>query len=410
MRRGIAIGLLGLLLAAPPRPAAAEEEGKPAPAAEPAPLPAARFVGPRLPGKERDEAFKRGGGTSEAAKAIEGGLDWLLRHADPGGGWDADGFPDRCEAKGKRCEGIGRGHHGEEAPCPFDGAISALGAMALLGHGVLPDAEGDARAAHLERTLRRLEGTRDPWTLALATEAFAEAEATERKGRWRDAATAGAKALLAARGEDGAWGYAAGFRKGSDVPYSGLVGPALVAARDAGVDLPSDLGKGVDRFLESLEVDDGKLAYLLDGRKYGYTPTGYNAHAAAALREVLRCGLDEARHRAHLDFLRARRPAWVVAARDVTLVGQPKRRVTMGKFDLLEWWSGGVAMFQRGGVDGSAWYGAAKSALVPHQRDDGCARGSWDPVGLYERNVGGRVLATALGVLILEEPVRHRRL
>jgi hypothetical protein len=24
-------------------------------------------------------------------------------------------------------------------------------------------------------------------------------------------------------------------------------------------------------------------------------------------------------------------------------------------------------------------------------------------------NVGGRVLATALGVLILEEPVRHRR-
>ncbi len=98
-----------------------------------------------------------------------------------------------------------------------------------------------------------------------------------------------------------------------------------------------------------------------------------------------------------------------VGGLEVTLVGRPKERVRMGRFGLLEWEYGALAMFQRGGSDWSDWYGAAKSALVGHQRKDGCARGSWDPVGLYERNVGGRLLSTVLGVLVLEEPCRHRR-
>jgi hypothetical protein len=376
----------------------------------PAPeLPAPRFVGPRLPGKERDEAWKRSGGTTEAERAIEGGLDWLERHARPEGGWDADGFPSRCAEKGKACDGIGKGQHGEEIPCPFDRAISALGAMALLGSGVLPDAQGSPRARLLEKTLAGIEYGGDPWALALGTEALAEAEATERKGRFADAVKRNAKTLLDARQADGGWAYAAGMRRGSDVPYTALVVTALAAARDAGAAVPADLGDGVDRFLASLEEKEGKLAYLLDGRQYGYTPTGYNAHAALAIREVLRAGTAGRRHAAHLAFVRTETPSWEVAVRDVTLAGQAPKKVRMGKFDLLHWEHGAVAMFQRGGTDWSSWYGAAKTALVSHQRKDGCAKGSWDPLGQYELNVGGRVLATALGVLILEEPVRHRR-
>ncbi|MHC4923309.1 MAG: hypothetical protein ACYTG4_04435, partial [Planctomycetota bacterium] len=63
----------------------------------------------------------------------------------------------------------------------------------------------------------------------------------------------------------------------------------------------------------------------------------------------------------------------------------------------------------RGGGAWSKWWGRTKSALVPHQAKKGCRRGSWDPKGLYERKVGGRVFATALGVLMLEQPYRHRR-
>jgi hypothetical protein len=284
-----------------------------------------------------------------------------------------------------------------------------MGAMAFLGSGVLPDEKGTARARLLEKTLRWLEITGDPWSLALATEAFAEAEAMERKGRWAEAVQRNARALLDQRQPDGGWGYVAPMRKGSDVPYTVLVVTALAAARDAGAAIPSDLGQGVDRFLESLEEKEGKLAYLLDGRRYGYTPTGYNAHAALAVREVLRAGTLGRRHAAHLAHVRGESPAWEVSVRDVTFTGQAPRKVKMGRFDLLHWEFGSVAMFQRGGSDWSNWYGDAKSALVPHQRKEGCAKGSWDPVGLYEMNVGGRVLSTALGVLILEEPVRHRR-
>mgnify|MGYP001571516298 CR=1 FL=1 len=129
----------------------------------------------------------------------------------------------------------------------------------------------------------------------------------------------------------------------------------------------------MDRFLASLEEKEGKLAYLRDGRAYGYTPTSYNAHAAAACRELLRKGTDGARHRAHLAFVRGEAPAWVVGVREVKFTGEPMKRVRMAKFDLLDWYYGTLAMFQRGGPDWSAWYGAAKTALVSHQRRDGCA-------------------------------------
>ena len=84
--------------------------------------------------------------------------------------------------------------------------------------------------------------------------------------------------------------------------------------------------------------------------------------------------------------------------------------VQIGSLSLYNWYYGTVAGFQAGGGTWSNWFGKAKSALLPHQRKDGCAKGSWDPVGTYEKQTGGRVFATALAVLILEQPYRHRKL
>ena len=106
--------------------------------AEESPLPAPRLVGPRT-GPEREAALKKNGGTATTEKAVRLGLDWLARHQAENGGWDADGFPSRCD--GKACEGIGKGQHGEEMPCPFDRAISALATLAFLGQGEGPDRE-----------------------------------------------------------------------------------------------------------------------------------------------------------------------------------------------------------------------------------------------------------------------------
>jgi hypothetical protein len=285
-----------------------------------------------------------------------------------------------------------------------------LALLAFLGAGHGPWAEGDPHGALVERGLARALRVGDVWGLPVATEALAEAEVLEGKGRFLDAVRSNATRILAARGEDGGWGYAAGFRPGSDVPYSALVVPALVAARDAGVGSPADLAAGVDRWLASLEEDEGRLAYLLDGRAYGYTPTVGNGLSAAAMRAWLEVGLTAPRHRAHLALAARRRPDWGISFREVDVPGRGRQRVQVGFLSFHAWWYGTAAAFQAGGEAWTGWFGRLKAALLPHQRTEGCARGSWDPVGTYERQTGGRVLATALGALMLEAPYRHRRL
>lgn len=373
------------------------------------PLPAPRLIGPRT-GPDKAKALAANGGSKATEKAVDAALDWLARHAQDDGSWDADGFAGRCAAGGKRCDGVGKGQHGEDIPCPFDEAISGLATLAFLGAGHLPGAEGDPYGALVEKSLKRLESARDGWALPISVEALSEAEAMERKGRWREAAARGAEQLISRRQKDGAWGYCAPMRPGSDTPYTAFVVSALVAARDAGVELPADLASGVDAWMNSLEESKGRLAYLKDGRQYGYTPTTSNAHCAIAIRELLQVGLSGPRHKAHLGCVADEKPLWKISFRDHDVPGRGTVRVQIGNLSMYQWWFGTIGSFHEGTATWSPWFESVKSALVPHQETSGCARGSWDPKGTYERQTGGRVFATALGALMLEQPYRHRRL
>lgn len=367
------------------------------------------LLGPRT-GPGREDALQRNGGNARTEEGVLAGLDWLARHQEPGGGWDADGFSAHCAEEGEACDGVGKGQHGENIPCPFDQAISALATLAFLGHGHLPGAEGDPYADVVKRALAALGNPRDRWALALCTQALSEAAAMLGDGRYREEAHAGATRLLASRQEDGAFGYAAGFRPGSDVPYTALVVQALLAARDAGFPLPADLAPGVDGFLEKLEMKSGKLAYLVNGRAFGYTPTTSNAHCAAAIRELLQVGTGGPRHKAHLALVAKQKPVWKISFREVAVKGRGRIPVQVGNLTMYQWWYGTIASFQQGGATWSGWFGKVKTALKKGQVGEGCARGSFDPLGTYERQTGGRVFATALGVLMLEQPYRHRRL
>jgi hypothetical protein len=388
----------------------ADDPTKPHAPAPTAPVAPPRFVAARR-GAERDRTLAREGGTVSTEKAVEAGLDWLMRHQSDDGGWDADGFAARCRQPGPTCDGLGKGQHGEDMPCPFDAAISALATLAFLGAGHGPWVEGDRFATTVEKALARLEaGGGDVWALALATQALAEAEVLEGKGRFLAAAKTGAERLIAGREQDGGWAYAGSFRAGSDVPYVGLVVPALVAARDVGVGWPPTLAADADRWLASLEVEHGRLAYLKDGRAYGYTPTTANGLTAAAIREWLESGRETDRHRAHMGLARADPPDWTISFKEIDVKGRGKVKVQIGHLSLYEWWYGTMASFQAGGDPWRGWFARLASALVPHQRTDGCARGSWDPLGTYERQTGGRVFSTALCVQMLETPYRHRRL
>jgi len=366
------------------------------------------LVGPRT-GEERKKALQRGGGNSATEKSVNAALDWLARHALEGGGWDADGFPDECEEDAERCDGIGKGHHGEAVPCPFDGALSALAALAFLGHGHAPGTPDDPYADLVEKTLALLRGRSDTWTLPLATQAFAEAEALERKGRFTADVENGVRAILSRQQEDGAWGYVAPGRPGSDVPYTALCVQALVTAVDAGVALDDETRDGVLGYLATLEIDKkGRLAYLQAGRRYGYTPTSSNAHGGAAIRHLLGVGTGAPAHRKNMGLIARQKPVWKITFKTRKVPGRGKVPVQIGNLSMYQWWYGTIATFHAGGAAWSGWFGKAKSALVGHQEKKGCRRGSWDPEGTYERTTGGRLFATALGALILEQPYRHR--
>jgi hypothetical protein len=363
------------------------------------------LIGPRSP-EGRKRALRGVIQSTKSEQAVGLGLDWLARHQARDGGWDADGFAERCSGE-PRCTGVGKGQHGEEAPCPFDDAISALATLAFLGHGHLPGAAGDKYGPFVERAFAYLQQTRTRWGYVLATQVFAEAEALERQGRFRDPVEIGVGRLLDLRQEDGGWGYVAPGRPGSDVPFTALVVQALVAARDVGVELPDDLAAGVDRFLDSLEENSGRLAYLLNGRAYGYTPTTTNGHLAAAIRCLLHEDTSSSRHRDHLGLIGRESPVWALRFIDVDVPGQGKRQVQTGNLSLYQWWYGTLATFHSSKNAYRNWSKALVPQLLKHQQDEGCALGSWNPEGTYERQTGGRVFATALAVLMLEQPYRH---
>lgn len=367
-----------------------------------------KLIGPVTDAKERETLLRKYGGTKDTEAAVERGLEWLARHAEAGGGWKADTYNAHCE--GAKCEGIGGGHHGEKVPHSYNDAQTGLCVLAFLGHGVLPNAEGTEQEKLVEKSLKTLETPHSAWGLALACEALSTAEALERKGRWKASAHRLADKIVGMRLQDGCWAYAGDFRGGSDTPYTAFCVQALVAARDAGYAVPDDLAKKTDDFLNSLEeAKGGKLAYLKNGRQYGYTPTKVNGISAAAMRELLGVGLDGARHKLHLGLTGSDIPVWKIEWQ--TVPGHAGK-FQVGNLDLYRWYYGTIASFHAGSSLWTSYFGAVKKELLAHQRKsdkDGCAKGSWNNEGTYEIDVGGRVFTTALAILMLEQPYRQVR-
>ena len=72
------------------------------------------------------------------------------------------------------------------------------------------------------------------------------------------------------------------------------------------------------------------------------------------------------------------------------------------------WHYGTLALSMLGGAPWSAWSDALQQAVLPNQVQDGCAKGSWEPVGPWGED-GGRIYATAMMTLALEIIAREGR-
>ncbi|MGH7151373.1 MAG: hypothetical protein ACREIU_11780 [Planctomycetota bacterium] len=400
--RGTRVGIV--LLPPPPRKEGPEE--KP-PDSAPARASAAvrHFEGRYGTHRARLRSAEGGSGTEEA---VARALEWLVSHQDPDGRWDCDGFSKQCT---EPCGGPGLALH--------DVGVSGLALLALLGDGNLPDVGPQRRAvARGIKWLRSQQnaesgligepvGTAFLYGHAIATIALGEAYAATGSVDLRGPLERAVALIEKARNPDGAWRYSAKPIGDNDTSVTAWMAIALKAAEEAGVAVDPRSFEGALKWLDDMtDPASGRCGYQAKGepssRRKGeetrFPHDKTEALTAAALYCRVRLGRAPRKDpllRAHADRLRKVLPVWEASPEACPV-------------DEYYWFYGSLAMFQMGGEDWRVWNAALKKALLEHQRRDGDAAGSWDPIGAWGKD-GGRVYSTALGALCLETYYRHPR-
>jgi hypothetical protein len=316
-----------------------------------------------------------GGGTATEA-AVDAGLDWLDRHQDGSGSWDSDGFSgvyakELCPGKGK---------------ADLDVVNTSLALLAFLGA-----AETDRHGNH-QRTVR----TGLDWLLAeqhengrfgpgserlflydhiLATLAIGEAYAGTDDPVFRESLVRGLEFLRGVRRPGGGWGNSA--KPEQDDPAVTLwAHRVLRTARACGLEVaPEEYNSSKD----SLDLWE-KADFEQKGPFFPRTKP-------SLLALIIFC-------RDNHKYLR-RDPAAAVL---VKALAEPT--------SLEEWVCGTPTIFQIGGEHWKAWNQRMYKVLLPQQVKEGCERGSWNPAGFEDRDLG-RVGVTACLIACLEVYYRY---
>ena len=366
--------------------------------------------GPKLSGRFKDGPGGRGQLGRNTIATLEAGLDWLARHQSADGGWDADGFDQRCGALGATpCDGHGQSAH--------DVGVTALALLAFLGDG-----HTTSRGRYQEVVVRGaqwLKQAQDPesgligdrlghgfvYNHAIATLALTEVYYFSKSPLHRMPAQRAVDYIARARNPYGAWRYDVPPIGDSDTSITGWMVLALKSAEDAGLDVDRGAYAGALSWLD--EVTDpatGRTGYDTVGSlssRIARVNDHYPAEKGEAMTAVsLLCrfflGQNPDEHplmRSQAQLLLQRLPEW-----DPDGFG----------CDMYYWYYGSYAMYQMGGSAWTDWRRAMERAVLASQRREGDQRGSWDPVGPWGY-AGGRVYSTALMTLCLEACYRYAR-
>jgi len=372
---------------------------------------------------------KRHGGSKATEGAVDAALRWLAYHQENEGFWDTDKYLDN---KALRYGGS------LDMSAKYDHGITGLATLAFLGAGhTLRVGEYRGNVQRAIAWLIAQQGADGDFTAkfkpchkavtfychCIATLACAEALGMNGSKDWGAAGSpgeAGKGGLRAAveKGIDlilewqkanttGGWTYY--DQQVTDPTVTGWAVMALKAAKTAGIKVPADAimrAKDATAAITTVNKNKGDYGQALVGYlSPGAVPFNSKGYACTAAGMVINLflGMD-----AHEDAVIAASgfitqddalPAWVFKPQDVNTDHQ----------NLYYWYYGTLGCFQVGGDAWKKWNEKMKQALVPNQRRDGDASGSWDPDDVWGA-WGGRVYSTALGALCLEVYYRYTKL
>ena len=240
---------------------------------------------------DRSTQAQRIGASAASELAVERAIDWLARHQDEDGRWDAgiaryadgtpvkgdDDFTAHCPA-GETC-------FGECAYWEADTALTGLALLTYLGAGYThrdgryADNVGRGLDFLLEQQkrdgdLRGRSRVVGMYCHAMATLALCEAYALTGDSRLRDPVERAVAFMVSARAADGmAWRYAPGAPAG-DTSILGWVVMGLKSAKEIGIPIPNEasIRRGTLLWLEKVATgDSGGLARYQPGEPV--TPT-----------------------------------------------------------------------------------------------------------------------------------------
>ena len=361
--------------------------------------------GPKYAGRPRGP---RGSGSRRRDPTVDRALDWLVRHQDEDGRWDSDEFM-KHDVDGDPCDGPGNPTH--------DVGVTGLATLAFLGDG------NSLRAGEHREVVRRavvwLRDQQDPETgligvpssnefvydHTIATLALVEACGLSKSRVLRPTVERALAYLAYHRSPYTGWRYQP--RDGDcDTSVTGWAVLALEAADDFGFAVDRSALAAADEWLERVtDPATGRTGYLERG---GRSSRRAGSHAAAFPREagecmtsvsllcrVFRGGIERG------DPLVAKQ-AELVAAKG------PRWDTASGAIDHYAWYYATYALYQIGGAPWREWRRGLAQAVVPNQRKEGNAAGSWDPVGVWG-DEGGRVYSTAVLCLTMQAGYRYAR-
>lgn len=348
------------------------------------------FAG-RVDGK--DGLVAAGGGDGGTEGAVHMALEWLARHQEKDGTWNASRYVKRCQGDG--CAGASDEEY-----------VTATTALALLpflgaGHtyrdGPWKDVVRRGLTALHDRQRpdgRFATGQKHVYGDAFATLALAEAYGLTRNEEIGATVERSVAMWVKSQSEEGGWRYDPGSGAG-DSSVTGWVAMALASARKAGIAVPEKTLARCRGWFRDHTGDDGALGYTARG-----TGTKSLLGVGYFVQVMLGARPDDPGLAATAGLLEMAAPRWPASDDDPAAL--------FGAADPLHWYYGSLAAFQRGGTTWKLWNEKLRPLLVGHQERRGCAAGSWPPVGQTGAK-GGRVVVTALCALGLEVYYRYPR-
>ncbi len=344
----------------------------------------------------RPEAKKEEGAPKEGKdKVVADGLRWLALHQAADGRWSLHQFHRAARTEpfpGGRtvvCNCLGEVSRRSDAAATAFALLPFLGA----GHTHRPGPAKPDYSKAVNAGLRYLLGRQnreghfdsDVYANALATLVVCEAHALTADPKLKGPAQRAVDYIVKAQDPaGGGWRYTPG--QAGDLSVTGYCLATLRGARMAGLNVPKPVFAHADKFVGSCAA--------ADAGRYTYQPGGPTTPTLTAVGNL--CRLYQGAN--------PRNPGVLAGVALLKRAGPGSRK------DLYYDYHASLLMHHVGGDNWESWNGGADGirAQLLKKQDDGSAlghdhqKGSWFTEGEQYSKMGGRLMYTALALLILE--------